>query len=55
MDWPRRRSGGSDMGPERPHDSACCRRKQMVLDTVGATAKTTVPSQFSAMVGEGDL
>jgi len=30
-------------------------RKQMVLDTVGATVETTVDSQFSTTVGEGDL
>jgi hypothetical protein len=30
-------------------------RKQMVLDTVGATVETTVASQFPEMVSEGDL
>jgi len=30
-------------------------RKQMVLDTVGRPAKTTVESQLSATVSEGDF
>jgi hypothetical protein len=50
VDWPRHRTGGSDMGFVRPHGSIGCQRKQMVLDTVGTTVETTVESQLS-MVG----
>ena len=32
-----------------------CIRKQMVLDTVSLTVETTVESQFSTTVSEGDL
>jgi len=32
-----------------------CQRKQMVLDTVGGALETTVTSQLSATVSEGDL
>jgi hypothetical protein len=32
-----------------------CQQKRMVLDTVSLTVETTVESQFSAMVSEGDL
>jgi hypothetical protein len=32
-----------------------CQRKQMVLDTVSLTVISTVESQFSAIVSEGDL
>jgi hypothetical protein len=37
------------------HWLADCQQKQMVLDTVSLTVETTVPSQFPAMVSEGDL
>jgi hypothetical protein len=40
MGSPRHQSGGSDVGSERRHPAVDCQRKQMVLDTVGATVKT---------------
>ncbi|HME20792.1 MAG TPA: hypothetical protein VKI44_05430 [Acetobacteraceae bacterium] len=32
-----------------------CQRKQMVVGTVSTTLETTVESQLSATVGEGDF
>jgi len=32
-----------------------CQQKQMVLDTVGQCVETTVDSQFSTTVSEGDF
>ena len=54
-DWPGHWSSGSDTGSERPRGSSGCRRRQMVPDTIGATIETTVESQFSTTVGEGDF
>ena len=55
MGCPRSRDDGPDVGFGDRHRMAGCQRKRMVLNTVGATVETTVPSQFPTTVGEGDL
>jgi hypothetical protein len=54
------RPGHSNMpvkneGSHEPGHGFHCAQKQMVLDTVGLTVETTVESQFSTTVSEGDL
>jgi hypothetical protein len=48
--------GGVSAGiPPDSHGFAGCQRNQMVLDTASMTMETTVGSQLSTTVSEGDF